>query len=416
MICYGRRFPSFCLSFVSLVVAPAAQAGVYSLKAVRVNERSITPTDTVAVCPGDTIMAEVYLSEWSPAGQGLETWQAQLEPDSIVSGSAGVLLPLGWDAALDAPECTTDGDCAEGLHCETRICVGPDHDPDIGAYIDPLRPNYVYASVSDIYAVDNSSLVRGYRYGGTVMSGTLPIYAPPPKYGGTLILVVSDDAQGTFEISFLAGPGTFMKDDAGDDILPIQLQSLFVITSGPDAPPCHIVSSDPGNCAIDPLQPSNPDGSDPAGWAEISLTFDGNASDVTMADFSVDDSLPGPPEVQSLTVSPAGDTVTLTFDRRIRLGRWTCVTFIPRDEMVCIGALPGDVDGDGTSDSADVGLLIDELKGTLDPPLTTCRCDIDRSGTCRPPDLLREIDLLNGGDTYNPWLGGSIFPGCPSVR
>ena len=416
MIRYGRGVPFTCFSVVSLVVTSAAQAGVYSMKAVEVNGHPIPPTDTVAVCPGDRIMAEIYLSEWSPADQGLETWQAQLAPEGIVSGSAGFLLPLGWDAALDAPECTTDDDCAEGLHCETRICVGPDHDPDIGAYIDPTRPDYIYAGVSAIYAVDPTSLVRGYRYGGTVMSGTLPVYVSTPKYGGTLILMVSEDARGTFELGFLEGLGTFMQDQDAEPILPIEVQSLLIITSGPDAPPCHIVSSDPPNCAIDARQPSNPDGSDPVGWAGISLTFDGDASDVSLADFSVDDSLPGPPEVQSLTVSPAGDTVTLTFDRRIRLSRWTCITFIPRDEMVCIGVLPGDVDGDGTSDSADVGLLIDELSGVVDPPLAAYRCDIDRSGTCRPADLLREIDLLNGGDTYNPWLGGSIFVDCPSAQ
>ena len=170
MIRYGRGVPFTCFSVVSLVVTSAAQAGVYSMKAVEVNGHPIPPTDTVAVCPGDRIMAEIYLSEWSPADQGLETWQAQLAPEGIVSGSAGFLLPLGWDAALDAPECTTDDDCAEGLHCETRICVGPDHDPDIGAYIDPTRPDYIYAGVSAIYAVDPTSLVRGYRYGATLIN------------------------------------------------------------------------------------------------------------------------------------------------------------------------------------------------------------------------------------------------------
>jgi hypothetical protein len=82
-----------------------------------------------------------------------------------------------------------------------------------------------------------------------------------------------------------------------------------------------------------------------------------------------------------------------------------------------VGFLPGDVDGSGTSNADDVSLLIEHLRGALDPPLPTWQCDVDRSGRCTAADLLRAIDLLNGGDDYDAWLGRSIFPAdCPSTQ
>ena len=41
-------------------------------------------------------------------------------------------------------------------------------------------------------------------------------------------------------------------------------------------------------------------------------------------------------------------------------------------------------------------------------------CDLDRSGSCAPGDILRVIDLLNGADAYDPWLGQSVQE-CPTA-
>lgn len=38
------------------------------------------------------------------------------------------------------------------------------------------------------------------------------------------------------------------------------------------------------------------------------------------------------------------------------------------------------------------------------------QCDVDRSGLCGPPDILRTIDLLNGSGKYIPWLNVSLKP------
>ena len=36
------------------------------------------------------------------------------------------------------------------------------------------------------------------------------------------------------------------------------------------------------------------------------------------------------------------------------------------------------------------------------------QCDTDRSAACPPADILRVIDLLNGGGANVPWLNKSL--------
>lgn len=408
---------------MALFGTTAARGAVYSLQAVQVNDEPIAGTNSVSVCPGDTIVTEIFISDWSADGEVLQVWQAQFEDLSFLSGTTGNVLPVGWDAPVPFPGCFSDDDCGEGLHCHLGCssidfpgkCIGPDHDPEPWAFIDQNRPNYVYAGSVSLPAVDTCTF--GYRFGSLFFSGPSPVYEAPPKYGGTMTLLVSKDASGTFDVAFSPGPGTFMKQATGEAILPIELEGLAIVVSGGDGAPCRLAESDPPNCAIDPRQPSEPNGSGGAGWDRISLAFGGDVSSLTAADFEVDDFTPSPPQIQEVIPESGGEILTLAFDRRIRLGRWTCVTYLLRPKTTCVGSLPGDVDNDGTSRAADVSLLIEHLNGTRNPPLPVRRCDINRSGTCSAADLLRVIDLLNGGDAYDGWLDRSIFPtDCPSTQ
>ncbi len=56
-----------------------------------------------------------------------------------------------------------------------------------------------------------------------------------------------------------------------------------------------VVSSEPTDGAIDARQPSEPDGTNPAGWQSIQIVFDGNAEFLTVADIEVTVDPPGPP-------------------------------------------------------------------------------------------------------------------------
>ncbi len=188
------------------------------------------------------------------------------------------------------------------------------------------------------------------------------------------------------------------RDECGDSAGPVW---SFETVS-----PLSIVTSDPPNCAIDARQPSEPNGADPAGWDSVVITFDGDTSAVTKSDFQVQTSPPG-----DFDIEPWDNNVTLQLSRRITLQDWTCITYIPSQQQVCLSHLPGDVTNDRTSAPSDILRVIDCLNR-----VSSCeqwQCDVDRSDLCGPPDILRVIDLLNGAGAYAPWLNVSMGE-CPS--
>jgi len=73
-------------------------------------------------------------------------------------------------------------------------------------------------------------------------------------------------------------------------------------------------------------------------------------------------------------------------------------------------ALPGDVNGDGTTDASDILDLITELSAPIG--LSSGQTDIDRSGATGATDLTRLLDLINGGGDYESWFNASVtIPG-----
>ena len=143
----------------------------------------------------------------------------------------------------------------------------------------------------------------------------------------------------------------------------------------------------------------------PSVWDAIELTFNG-ACDVRAL---------GPDDFASTipidAVVAEGGVVTVHFVSVIPVGEWTCIDYTAGNTIVCIGALPGDVGSDRTSNAADVLELIDDLNRTRPPPpLEIWQCDGDRSNVCNPADVLGVIDMLNGG-----WNNRSL-PLCPAGR
>ena len=75
-------------------------------------------------------------------------------------------------------------------------------------------------------------------------------------------------------------------------------------------------------------------------------------------------------------------------------------------EQVLMAHLPGDVDGNLTSEVEDLTALLGALDGSSPLPLQSV--DMDRSDAISAADLLREIDLLLGAETYDTHLGTSL--------
>ena len=100
------------------------------------------------------------------------------------------------------------------------------------------------------------------------------------------------------------------------------------------------------------------------------------------------------------------DTVTVVLDSAIPVGAWTTIQHDYTGTTVRLGYLPGDVDGNGTSDQSDIIAVIDAIN--LVVPREPWQSDVDRSGVTDPSDIIREIDLLNGASAYASFLGVSL--------
>ena len=64
-------------------------------------------------------------------------------------------------------------------------------------------------------------------------------------------------------------------------------------------------------------------------------------------------------------------------------------------------------DGDGVNSAQDILTLIDALDGSIDLP-PEWRIDMDRSGKLTPADITRQLDLFNGAESYEPFLGATL--------
>jgi len=168
-----------------------------------------------------------------------------------------------------------------------------------------------------------------------------------------------------------------------------------------------VQASDPPHHAIDARQPFAPDGTNPAGWDAVDITFCGDVTGLTVADFTTsEDGGNGiAPAIAVVTVlSP--DTVRIELDTFIEAKAWTAVTHVASGSCVRLGYMPADVDGDETAAVPDVLRVVDCLNGVYACP--DYSVDVDRSGLPGAPDVLRVVDLLNGAGSYDPFLNVSL--------
>lgn len=168
-----------------------------------------------------------------------------------------------------------------------------------------------------------------------------------------------------------------------------------------------VLASDPPAGAIDARQPSEPDGTQPAGWQVFLLTVDEAADTLSPADFVLTE-LGGdgrPPEILAVQLV-AEDQVMLVLDTTLTPGTRLLAEHASGCAAGDWGFLPADVDGDGISSPRDLLALIDVLNGVAARPEYST--DLDRSGLTDAADVLRLIDLLTGAGGYEAWLGQSL--------
>lgn len=187
--------------------------------------------------------------------------------------------------------------------------------------------------------------------------------------------------------------------------------SLPLTVTVPDDTDYTIVSSTPASGAIDARQPSDIDGTNLSGWSSIQIDLDQDASALVADDFTVTVTAGVAPTVTSAV--PSGNSVTLQLSDPIPAGAWTKITLNDlTPDSICLGFLPADVTGDGTSGALDILGIIDCLNG-----VQTCEIyqgDVNRSAAMNSQDILTVIDLLNGAGEFDPWNAVSL-PASPCV-
>ncbi len=185
------------------------------------------------------------------------------------------------------------------------------------------------------------------------------------------------------------------------------------LTSLAILPVPRLVATFPRNHAIDARQPhdlNNPDSR--MGWQSIDLIFDNDpsyhlfASVISVVEYGGDGD---PPAVVDIN-RPDNATLRVVLEEPLEPGAWTCFEVGEASTRTCLGFLPGDVNGDSFAGPVDILALIDNLNGTIVPPLELWQTDIDYSGNAAPADILRLLDLLNGAGAYEPWLSRTLPP------
>lgn len=111
-------------------------------------------------------------------------------------------------------------------------------------------------------------------------------------------------------------------------------------------------------------------------------------------------------------------TYTITLMQPLAVGTSATIAYTAVDgstQSAGFTSHPGNVNGDSATSALDLHALIDALNGTWIAPFGLASLDIDRSGEAGPSDVLRLLEILNGTNGYEHWLGTSLPEplGCP---
>ncbi len=206
-----------------------------------------------------------------------------------------------------------------------------------------------------------------------------------------------------------AGPGTFCLSDQDENGVDDACETC------PDA---TITDADPPDGTLDARQPHPHNAQFPrqgigtqgaAGVAPEPITVrifprvSGAEGCFELCETVVDPDL-GPNSISNVTYLGTG-VYRIFLDHPIAAGGVTTISFQGDGGFVQYTSHPANVNGDAAAAPVDILELIDHLNGVRVPPLTSYRCDLDRSNLCAPADILTLVDLLNGAGEFAAWNG-----------
>jgi len=411
----------------------------------------------------------------------LSAYSAFLEAGGL-AGCSGDLT--SFRVPCDAADCNVlaDGTCpCAHFHsfptqctCVSQLTASCDATTNLcglgsSAFIESSRPDFLFFGIQseDVVAFLPSDDVEFTSFIYNTSFSVLDVGIR--RYLGTVLLEVSPDAAGTFNISFFKNSGaTYVVDADRVQILDATYQDLII-----DIPDCNpndsdqdgvpnltdncpaVANADQADCdnngvgdacdqlcdghlAMTTVPPDGtvdaredvdvetaamvgysqfdatfsclvgiPPGGDPPGTADFDVT-DSNSQDIPLTDATAQDTCHFDYDLTLGTLIPPGEwtTISITVEE-------LHATAAPASALLTsdVAFLPGDVNGSRLTDEADVASLqiALDLAAPL-TPVTELSLDIDRSGGLTAFDLIREMDLLNGASTLQPWNGVSLPP------
>lgn len=360
-------------------------------------------------------------------------------------------------------QCTCAGPFSSGCDPGTNLC-------GMGAsmFIESARPDFLFAGLSSEEVVGVFS-EQGVDFTGFLWSRLNAVVDDGTRrYLGTMLLEVSHDAAGVFTLTYYKDSGATLATDGHYRLFDgFIYQDLRIdVSTSPDFDN-DAVNNDLDNCpnfanadqadcdengqgdlcdqlcggqigwttfpadgVVDAREDVDALSGVPAGITELGVAFScfvgvplsGNPFGV--ADFMVT----ATDGAQNTVIAAASPDLcllnyVLVLSDRLPLWEWTSVSTTAEELhtgnmsplstvlVADVGVLPGDVDGNAISNSADVAALRNTLLNNL--PWTAglaLSADIDRSGVLTALDLIREVDLLNGANTTRVWNGATLPP------
>lgn len=362
--------PISCIlvSLLLLTSQTRAQTPTISVEVVAINGVPLPqPLSQIVVAPGERFTMEVFLRDGSPNGEQIRAYQIEMDDKSYSSGEAGTIQPIELAAF--------------------RLI---DKDNNDNAFIDTQHAGDIHGGLHCIRLTDTRN-APGYRFLSVVIDPTNAPICPQDGtkfYAGTIKMEISEDAKGTFAITFMENSeSTTMMDQNSEPISPMQYEKLTVVVNSKAAKK-RFVSSDPPDGAIDSRMAS---GSKRASWNKLQITFGSENNDIQAGDFSITDHSANPPRIRSLSAS--GKSITLTLDQHIRSGTWTRIKYQPTQQTISIASLPGDINGDGQRNIGDVITFENTLNGLNSN--TSDKTNITGNLNMSCQDMARLIQLLS---------------------
>ncbi len=159
----------------------------------------------------------------------------------------------------------------------------------------------------------------------------------------------------------------------------------------------RLLQSDPPSGSVDARQAWEGNIEFPAGWSELSVTFNESVGGLGPGDFCIRQEGGDLPPVYVVEVQEIDQfRVRLGLNRPVNPCAWMVVSPNRGQGNIRLGLLPGDVNGDETADAQDVAALAGFLGSHAEPGIWSV--DINRSGEKTPEDLIRVVDILHGLD------------------